>query len=121
SPWTRRPPNGPPACTSCRWSCRWSASSASAPASGSSAAGKAACGYARLALMNFKTTYLFFGILVALLGVAALTLLTGPKPGSEGLLLANLKSADVTTAKVTRLTVERTPPAETTLGFGRGG
>src|SRR5262245_23355015 len=71
--------------------------------------------------MNFKTTYLFFGILVALIGVAGLTLLTGPKPGSEGLLLANLKSADVTSDKINRLTVERTQPAETTLVFARDG
>ena len=71
--------------------------------------------------MNFKTTYIFFGILIALLGVAAFTLLTGPKPGSEGLLLANLKSADVTADKVTRVTVERTQPAETKLVFARDG
>ncbi|HTK77574.1 MAG TPA: DUF4340 domain-containing protein [Gemmataceae bacterium] len=71
--------------------------------------------------MNFKTTYIFFGILIALLGVAAFTLLTGPKPGSEGLLLANLKSADVTADKVTRVTVERTQPTETKLVFARDG
>jgi hypothetical protein len=71
--------------------------------------------------MNFKTTYLFFGILVVLLGVAAVTLLTGPKPGSEGLLLANLKSADVTSDKVSRVIVERTQPAETKLVFARDG
>lgn len=71
--------------------------------------------------MNFKTTYVFFGILVALLGVAALTLLTGPKPGTEGLLLSNLKSADVTADKVTRVTVERTQPTETKLVFVRDG
>src|SRR5262249_17256514 len=71
--------------------------------------------------MNFKTTYIFFGILVALLGVAAFTLLTGPKPGSEGLLLANLKSADVTPDKITRVTVERTQPPETKLVFVRDG
>src|SRR5439155_13598170 len=75
----------------------------------------------RIATMNFKTTYHFFGILVALLGVAAVTLLTGPKPGSEGLLLANLKSADVTPDKITRVTVERTQPTEAKLVFARDG
>lgn len=71
--------------------------------------------------MNFKTTYVFFGILVVLLGVASLTLLTGPKPGSEGLLLSGLKSADVTSDKITRVIVERTQPTETKLVFARDG
>jgi Domain of unknown function (DUF4340) len=71
--------------------------------------------------MNFKTTYLLFGTLVVLLGLAAFTLLTGPKPGSEGLLLAKLKSADVTTDKVTRVTVERTQPTESKLVFVKDG
>ena len=42
--------------------------------------------------MNLKTTYWLFGILVALLVLAAVSLMTGPKPGDEGLLLADLRA-----------------------------
>src|SRR5712672_2985024 len=66
--------------------------------------------------MNFKTTYILFGVLVALLGFAAFSLLTGPKAGEEGKLLAGLDPA-----VVTRVTVERRQPTENKLVFVRTG
>src|SRR5262245_22924256 len=64
--------------------------------------------------MNFKTTYILFGALVLLLGVAAFSLLTGPKPSEEGKLLAGIDPKDVT-----RVVVERRQPAESKLVFVR--
>jgi hypothetical protein len=64
--------------------------------------------------MNFKTTYILFGALVLLLGVAAYSLLTGPKPGQEGKLFP-----DIETAAVNRVIVERRDPTETKLIFTR--
>ena len=52
--------------------------------------------------MNFKTTYVMFGTLVALLVAAAVSMLVGTKPGTEGLLLANWKAADIASKDVTK-------------------
>src|SRR3954447_17759853 len=71
--------------------------------------------------MNFKTTYLLFGTLVLLLAVLAAITLVGPKPGTEGLLLADFKAADVTADKVTRVTVERSQPTENKIIFAKDG
>ena len=49
-----------------------------------------------------------------LLGGTALLLLTGPKPGEEGKLLAGIDPKDVT-----RVVVERRQPSETKLVFVR--
>jgi hypothetical protein len=64
--------------------------------------------------MNFKTTWILFGVLLLLLGGTALLLLTGPKPGEEGKLLAGIDPKDVT-----RVVVERRQPTETRLVFVR--
>jgi hypothetical protein len=64
--------------------------------------------------MNFKTTYILFGALVVLLAVAAVSLLTGPKPGEEGKLVRGIDAKDVT-----RVVVERHKPAEGKLVFVR--
>src|SRR5437868_5880540 len=64
--------------------------------------------------MNFKTTYILFGALVVVLGIAAVSLLTGPKPGEEGKLLADVDPKDVT-----RVTLERKLPTESRLVFVR--
>ncbi len=69
--------------------------------------------------MNFKTTYWLFGILVAVLLVAAVSLMTGPKAGDEGLLLAKLRAQNVTAKDITRVTVERKQPTEQKLVFVR--
>jgi hypothetical protein len=64
--------------------------------------------------MNFKTTYILFGVLVVLLAVAAVSLLTGPKPGEEGRLVRGIETKDVN-----RVVVERHKPAENKLVFVR--
>jgi hypothetical protein len=64
--------------------------------------------------MNFKTTYILFGVLVVLLAVAAVSLLTGPKPGEEGKLVHGIEAKDVN-----RVVVERHKPAENKLVFVR--
>ncbi len=69
--------------------------------------------------MNFKTTYVLFGVLVALLAIASFSLLTGPPPGTEGLLLANWKASDVTAKDVTKVVIERASPAAAKQVFVR--
>jgi hypothetical protein len=64
--------------------------------------------------MNFKTTYFLFGALVLVLGLAAYSLLTGPKQGEEGKLLPGLDPA-----AVTRVTIERRLPTESKVTFVR--
>src|SRR4051794_24781048 len=64
--------------------------------------------------MNFKTTYILFGLLVLVLAVAAVSLLTGPKQGEEGKLVTGIEAKDVT-----RVTVERKQPIEDKLVFVR--
>src|SRR6516225_9256999 len=66
--------------------------------------------------MNFKTTYALFGALVLLLGIAAFSLLSGPKPGEEGKLLAGLEAS-----AVTRVTIDRRQPLESKIVFERVG
>jgi hypothetical protein len=60
--------------------------------------------------MNFKTTYILFGALVLLLGVAAYSLLTGPKPGQEGKLFPEIEAS-----AVNRVVIERREPTESKL------
>ena len=53
--------------------------------------------------MNFKTTYILFGVLVAApRRIAASSLLTGPKRGEEGKLLAGHRPAKDVTRVVDR-------------------
>ena len=69
--------------------------------------------------MNFKTTYLLFGSLLVLLGIAALSLLIGPRPGAEGALLSGFKAANVQAKDVTRVAIDRHLPTEQRLVFVR--
>jgi Domain of unknown function (DUF4340) len=69
--------------------------------------------------MNFKTTYILFGVLALLLAVAAFSLLTGPKPGEEGLLLSDFKRANIQAKDVTRVVIERKLPTESRMVFVR--
>jgi len=69
--------------------------------------------------MNFKTTYGLFAALVILLGLAALTLMTGGKPGDEGVLLPNAKALKLEAKDFDTLLVERTGAKPETLEFTR--
>src|SRR6516225_6124901 len=69
--------------------------------------------------MNFKTTWWLFGILVAVLAVAAVSLTFGPKAGEEGLLLGKLRAENVQAKDTTRVTIERRQPTENKLVFVR--
>lgn len=69
--------------------------------------------------MNFKTTYIMFGAVLALLGIAAFTLLTGPRPGEAGLLLAGFKAANIQANDVTRIAIDRKQPTEMRMVFVR--
>src|SRR5262245_7412448 len=69
--------------------------------------------------MNFKTTYILFGALLLLLAVAAVTLMTGPRPGEEGALLAGFKAAGIQAKDVTRIAIDRKLPTEMRMVFVR--
>jgi MFS family permease len=69
--------------------------------------------------MNLKTTYWLFGILAAVLLVAAVSLMTGSKAGEEGLLLGKLRARGIEAKDITRVTVERKQPTEGKLVFVR--
>lgn len=69
--------------------------------------------------MNFKTTYGLFAALVILLGLAALMLLTGGKPGDEGVLLPNAKALKLEAKDFDTLLIERTGAKPETLEFIR--
>jgi hypothetical protein len=71
--------------------------------------------------MNFKTTYVLFGALLLLLVVAAVSLMTGTKPGEEGRVLDSAAAADVTAKDVTSVTLDRRAPTEQRLVFTRVG
>lgn len=65
--------------------------------------------------MNFKTTYLLFGSLVLLLGVAAIFLLTGPKQGEEGRLFPSARADKIETKDIDRVEIDRKAPKEEKL------
>jgi hypothetical protein len=69
--------------------------------------------------MNFKTTYGLFAALVILLGLAALTLMTGGKPGDEGVLLPNAKALKLEAKDFDTLLIERAGSKPETLEFTR--
>src|SRR4051812_10994373 len=71
--------------------------------------------------MNFKTTYGLFAVLIVVLGLAAWALLTGPKPGDEGLLLPGAKALKIEAKDIDTLTIERKKPQAETLVFTRLG
>src|SRR4051812_15735627 len=67
--------------------------------------------------MNFKTTYILFGTLALLLVIAAFSLLTGPKPGEEGVLLTDFKRSNIQAKDVIRVVIERKLPTESRIVF----
>lgn len=69
--------------------------------------------------MNFRTTYILFGTLAVLLAFAAFSLLTGPKPGEEGLLLTTFKKDNIQTKDVNRVAIDRKLPTESRMVFVR--
>jgi hypothetical protein len=62
--------------------------------------------------MNFKTTYVLFGILVALLLAFFLTQVFSTKPGEENYLLADLHRAGVTADNIDTVEIQRNRPKE---------
>jgi hypothetical protein len=69
--------------------------------------------------MNFKTTYGLFGALLALLVVAGVWFTTGPKPGTEGLLLPTAKALQLKAKDFDTLTIEIKKPKEEKFVFKR--
>lgn len=69
--------------------------------------------------MNFKTTYGLFGALLVLLAGAAIWFLTGPKPGTEGLLLPAAKALQLKAKDFDTLTIEVKQPKAEKLVFKR--
>jgi hypothetical protein len=57
--------------------------------------------------MNFKTTYILFGILVGLLTVFFLSQMTGRKPGWEKYVMTDLRDAKVRTQDIDTVEIER--------------
>lgn len=69
--------------------------------------------------MNFKTTYILFGVLAGLLLIFGLSQMLGTKPGEQGYLLADLHKAGVTADAIDTVEIQRTRPAEEKLVFIR--
>jgi hypothetical protein len=72
--------------------------------------------------MNFKTTYILFGVLVALiatLGVALYLEPTPPEASNYVLPSSHRKDSEIKPDDVTRVEIKRTRPAEETLVFER--
>ncbi|MFL5329486.1 MAG: DUF4340 domain-containing protein [Gemmataceae bacterium] len=69
--------------------------------------------------MNFKTTYALFGALIVILVIAAFMLLTGPKPGDEGLLLQGPAAEKLASKDFDTLTIERKGAQPESLTFTR--
>lgn len=63
--------------------------------------------------MNFKTTYVLFGILAGLLVIFGLSQMFATKPGEQGYLLADLHKAGVNADAIDTVEIDRRgPPAE---------
>jgi len=71
--------------------------------------------------VNFKTTYALFGALIVIIGIAAVMLMTGPKPGDESLLLQGPKSLKLAAKDFDTFTIERKAPQGETMAFQRIG
>jgi hypothetical protein len=72
--------------------------------------------------MNFKTTYILFGLLVVLLGTLAIVLYTGPteKPGGDRLFPSmHAKDDPLKSRDVTKVVIQRKKPADGDLVFER--
>lgn len=73
--------------------------------------------------MSFKTTYILFGLLVAFLGVMALTLYWGPTaPAGEKHLFPSMHARDnpVSSEEINKVVIERKSPSDADLVFERG-
>jgi hypothetical protein len=70
--------------------------------------------------MNFKTTYVLFGLLAAMLGVLAVVLITGPTaPKGEGYLFPAFKDKGVKPGDIDKVVIQRKTPAGSDLVFER--
>jgi hypothetical protein len=67
--------------------------------------------------MNFKTTYILFGILIGLLAIFGLKQMFGTKPGEELYVMNDLRRAKVTADDIDTLEIERARPKEEKLVF----
>jgi hypothetical protein len=74
--------------------------------------------------MNFKTTYLLFGVLVVMLGVLGVVLYLGPTeaPGTEfAFPIFHDKDKTLSADDITRVVIQRKKPADTDIVFEREG
>jgi Domain of unknown function (DUF4340) len=75
--------------------------------------------------MNFRTTYLLLGIVVVALAVLGFVVISSSdkptNPSAEGYLLKKLRTAEVTTDKVTAVEIERPGQTPEKLAFVRDG
>jgi hypothetical protein len=70
--------------------------------------------------MNFKTTYLLFGLLIAMLGVLGLVLYMGPsEPKGADFVFPKFKESEHKTDDITRVVIQRKKPADADLVFER--
>jgi hypothetical protein len=70
--------------------------------------------------MNFRTTYLLFGVLVGLLGLFLLTQLKTRPEAAVGYVLPSLHEPDVKTKDIDAVEIDRRSPKEEKLVFIRG-
>lgn len=69
--------------------------------------------------MNFKTTYLMFGLLAALLATVALMQWIDKKPVDKSYVMHDMRAAKVKTADIESIEIERTKPKAEKLVFVR--
>jgi hypothetical protein len=67
--------------------------------------------------MSFKTTYVLFGLLIALLAVFGLKQMLGTKPGEELYVMNDLRQAKVTADDIDTVEINRARPKEEKLVF----
>src|SRR6516162_4411944 len=67
--------------------------------------------------MNFKTTYVLFGVLIGLLLLFGLKQMFGTKPGEEVYLMSDLRQAKVLADDIDTIEIDRARPKEEKLVF----